>query len=662
MNRVSENVMKAWAEMGPRFLPFADAASPDMPLSRLLRLSLFQVSVGMALVLLVGTLNRVMIVELGVPASLVGIMISLPLVFAPFRALIGFHSDNHRSHLGWRRTPFIFRGTMVQFGGLCIMPFALLVLSGGGDAARVPAWVGCAAAGLSFLLVGAGLHTTQTVGLALATDLTPEQKQPQVVGLMYVSLLAGMIASALIYGMCLVNFTPARLIQVIQGAAAVTILLNGIALWKQEGRERGMMTRAVTQRPSFTESWGHFLAAGQAVRRLAVIGLGTAAFSMEDVLLEPYGGQILHLPVSSTTRLTATLALGGLIGFALASRILSRGADPFRMACFGAACGIPAFAAVIFAAPAHSLALFAFGTFGIGFGAGLFGHGTLTATMRLAPDKQAGLALGAWGAVQASAAGIAIACGGIIRDSVAHFDPNGALGAATGYDTVYVIEVALLLITFLNMLPLIRRTPYAAGGAKLAFNQKGSLMPISRLYQTAADTSSAIADLKAAGYQDSSISTVTTADGYISPTTLTNRGVQKPNADEFAPQIRAGASLLLVAAPLGYAADVTEILEKPRAGDTGTPVATYEAPLYDEAAPLSSALGLSIISDNPTPFETVTGIPTVMKKYWFFSNLFGMPLLSKKPAPLSTALGLKLLTENPAPFSSLLKLPLLAKG
>ena len=56
------------------------------------------------------------------------------------------------------------------------------------------------------------------------------------------------------------------------------------------------------------------------------------AFSMEDVLLEPYGGQVLHLTVGATTRLTATLALGGLLGFGLASRVLSRGSDPFRMA------------------------------------------------------------------------------------------------------------------------------------------------------------------------------------------------------------------------------------------------------------------------------------------------------------------------------------------
>ena len=102
MNRFSRKLLTTWATQGPRFLPFADVATPDLPLSRLLRLSLFQVSVGMASVLLVGTLNRVMIVELGVPATIVAVMISLPLLAAPFRALIGFKSDTHASALGWR--------------------------------------------------------------------------------------------------------------------------------------------------------------------------------------------------------------------------------------------------------------------------------------------------------------------------------------------------------------------------------------------------------------------------------------------------------------------------------------------------------------------------------------------------------------------------------
>ncbi|MGO3931775.1 PucC family protein, partial [Rhodopseudomonas pseudopalustris] len=193
-------------------------------------LSLFQVAVGMSLVLLVGTLNRVMIVELNVPASIVGVMVSIPLIFAPFRALIGFKSDVHKSVLGWRRVPFLYKGTLVQFGGLAILPFALLVLSGGGEAGHAPVWIGQFGAALAFLLIGAGVHTTQTVGLALATDLASPESRPKVVGLMYTMLMFGMIASAIIFGMLLADFSPGRLIQVIQGSAVVTIVLNGIAV------------------------------------------------------------------------------------------------------------------------------------------------------------------------------------------------------------------------------------------------------------------------------------------------------------------------------------------------------------------------------------------------------------------------------------------------
>ncbi|MEO1613080.1 MAG: PucC family protein, partial [Pseudomonadota bacterium] len=226
------------AQLGPKYMPFADAATDDVPLSRLLRLSLFQVSVGMALVLLVGTLNRVMIVELQVPATLVAVMLALPVLFAPFRALIGFKSDTHRSALGWRRVPYIWKGTLYQFGGFAIMPFALLVLSGYAEAKDAPLWLGHGSAALAFLLVGAGLHMVQTVGLALATDLVPEERQPSVVGLMYVMLLVGMIVAALVFGALLEDYTPGRLIRVIQGAAVVTAALNLIAMWRQEPRDR----------------------------------------------------------------------------------------------------------------------------------------------------------------------------------------------------------------------------------------------------------------------------------------------------------------------------------------------------------------------------------------------------------------------------------------
>jgi MFS transporter, BCD family, chlorophyll transporter len=438
--------------MGPRFLPFADAASAEMPLSRLLRLALFQVSVGMAMVLLVGTLNRVMIVELKVPATLVAVMVSLPVLWAPLRALVGFRSDNHRSALGWRRVPYIWMGSMIQFGGLAVMPFALLVLSGAGESAQWPSWLGPAGAGLAFLLVGAGLHTTQTAGLALATDLSPRENHPKVVGLMYVMLLIGSIGSAFLFGYLLQDFTHGRLVQVIQGSAVATLVLNSISLWKQETRRPNRGASPTPPPAEFAKAWTLYASRGGTRLRLVAIAMGTLGFGMQDVLLEPYGGQVLGLGVGQTTWLTATLAAGSLLGFAWASRVLGRGGNPAWMALCGAALGVPAFALVILAAGSLSVPLFVLGVLGIGLGAGLFGHGTLTLTMNSAPPEQTGLALGAWGAVQATSAGAGVVIGGIGRDVLSAWAERGALGPSlaspvTGYVAVYATEILLLLLT-----------------------------------------------------------------------------------------------------------------------------------------------------------------------------------------------------------------------
>jgi MFS family permease len=140
------------------------------------------------------------------------------------------------------------------------------------------------------------------------------------------------------------------------------------------------------------------------------------------------------MSVSSTTLLSATLALGGLLGFAWASRVLGRGADAYRMSGWGAWIGLPAFVAIIAAAPLVWPALFVLGIFLIGLGGGLFAHGTLTASMQLAPPGQIGLAMGAWGAVQATAAGVGMAAGGLVRDGVALIS-----SPVMGYSAVYLI-------------------------------------------------------------------------------------------------------------------------------------------------------------------------------------------------------------------------------
>ncbi len=449
------------ARLPTHLLPFADAGSVGLPMAQLLRLSLFQVSVGMATVMLLGTLNRVMIVELSVPTLIVATMIALPVLVAPFRALLGFRSDTHRSAIGWKRIPYLWFGSLWQMGGLAIMPFALIVLSG--DQVLGPAWAGEVLAAAAFLMTGLGLHMTQTAGLALASDRADDATRPRVVALLYVMFLVGMGISAVIIGWLLADFSPLRLIRVVQGAAVVTLVLNLVALWRQEQVRPMSRAEREVPRPAFSRAWADYLGGGQARRLLVVTFMGTLAFNMQDVLLEPYGGEILGLSVSATTRLTALWAAGALVGFALAARWLARGLSAGRLAARGLLWGVAAFSAVVLADPMHAPWLFFAGAAGIGFGGGLFAIAMLTAAMARPASGEAGqgLALGAWGAAQATAAGLAIFAGGALRDLGDAAAMSGALGETLatpsfGYTLVYHIEIGLLFATLVALGPLVR--------------------------------------------------------------------------------------------------------------------------------------------------------------------------------------------------------------
>jgi BCD family chlorophyll transporter-like MFS transporter len=315
-------------------------------------------------------------------------------------------------------------------------------------------------AAIAFLLVGAGIQTVQTAGLALATDLVSESARPRMVALMYTMLLAGMLVSGLVFSLLLSEFSKVKLIQVVQGAAFAAFALNVIALWKQEPRRPGL-TRDDRGQASFRATWRAFAARPGHMRFMVAVFTGTAAFTMQDIILEPYGGEVLGLSVSSTSLLTAFIASGALLAFVLAAAGLKRGFNPHRLSASGALVGVLAFSLVIFAEPMQAPLMFRIGTFLIGLGAGLFSMGTLTAAMGLEADGLNGLALGAWGAVQATAAGLAIALGGMLRDLMSGLAVSGALGPVldfpgVGYAAVYHIELLLLFVTLVAIGPLVR--------------------------------------------------------------------------------------------------------------------------------------------------------------------------------------------------------------
>jgi len=158
--------------------------------------------------------------------------------------------------------------------------------------------------------------------------------------------------------------------------------------------------------------------------------------------------------------LTSLTALGALLAFMLAAKVLNRSIDSHRLAAAGALCGIFAFTCVIFSEPLLSPTLFRIGAFLIGFGGGLFAVSTLATAMSFDSLGMNGLVIGAWGAVSASAAGLAIGLGGVIRDLVSSLAVSGNLGSVlvspgTGYSFVYHIELFLLFATLVAVGPLV---------------------------------------------------------------------------------------------------------------------------------------------------------------------------------------------------------------
>ena len=269
---------------------------------------------------------------------------------------------------------------------------------------------------------------------------------------MYVALLLAMVVSALAFGAILDEFTPRHLFQAVSGAAMMTVALNLVALWRQEGRH-ALPPLDEPRSSGVAEAWAAFNAGGRAKRLLIAVALATAGFNMQDVLLEPYGGEILHLSVASTTMLTALWAVGSLVGFGLAARALKRGTDAYLLAAYGALIGLPAFAAVIFSGALGLPWLFRTGALLIGTGGGLASVSLLHAATDLAEDGRFGFAIGAWGSVQAMSAGVSVALGGLLRDWLHH----AHAGDAAAYVLVYHLEIALLFAALIALGPLVSR-------------------------------------------------------------------------------------------------------------------------------------------------------------------------------------------------------------
>lgn len=406
-----------------------------------IRLGLFQFGVGAALAPLTGTLNRALIDDLRVPALAVGTLFALHFFVSPVRAVFGYRSDVHRAAGRWR-TPYLVLGAMLTYGGLACAPFALILL---GSPDRIPFSIAFPICLAMFLAYGIGINIVETIYLALVSDLTPPSERGKVLPVLWVMLMLGTIVSSLFVGQFLQVYSHFKLIRVMQGTAVLFVVLTAVSLLgKERLRRNGTVDGPdhIAVRATLWQSVRMLLRQRVLASLFGVLFLATMAFTAQDVLLEPYGGQVLNMSVTATTQLTALLGVATLAAIAVAGAWLWRGRIPLGLVAAGSVLGVLGYGVVAYASRGALVDVFRVGVALIGFGRGLWLVGSVALIMSLTEQSHAGLFLGLWGVSQALAQGTGTIGGGLTRDLAYNWTGDVTLG----YTTVYAVAMGVLVL------------------------------------------------------------------------------------------------------------------------------------------------------------------------------------------------------------------------
>ena len=405
----------------------------------IIRIGLVQAAIG-ALVMLASTvLNRVMVVELGllaaIPAGLVAWHYGVQLA----RPLWGHASDRSLVEGGRSRTKWIVGGLVVLAAGALLATQATLMMEARFGAALALAIV-------AYAMIGAGVGAGGTSALALLASGVAPERRAAAAAVTWTMMVAGIVVSAITVGQLLKPFSPERLMAVASGLALVTVTLTMLATWRLE-RQAGRFGHAADDgaaapdfRAALAEIWHE-----TAARRFTIfIFVSMIAFSMQDLILEPFAGLIFGLTPGESTQLGGQHQGGILIGMILTgvggSAFTGRRPDGLRAwvigGCLLSALGLAALGLAAVSGPPWPLGL---NVFVLGFGNGIFAVAAIGAMMGLAgagKTTREGVRMGVWGASQAIAFGLGGLLGAVGVDFARH-----ALGAdGPAFQLVFAIE------------------------------------------------------------------------------------------------------------------------------------------------------------------------------------------------------------------------------
>jgi BCD family chlorophyll transporter-like MFS transporter len=411
-----------------------------MSIFKTIRLGLMHIAVAITFVLINGVLNRVMIYNLNILASVVAVLVVLPYLLAPIQVWIGQYSDTHPI-AGYRRTPYIALGLLLCIGGAIVTPNVALLMAGNFG-------LGLALGALAFGMWGFGYNLAVVAYLSLASDMSTEQQRSRTIAIMWFMMIVSIIVSAIITSRALDPYSDAQLIYVFRMGGLVALALAALGVVGLEPRRTnaidssfaGAHPPAQQSRASQRMAIRAVIGNPQARRFFVYLVLLLAAILGQDILLEPYGAQAFGMSVKQTTQLTATWGGMTLVALLLWGLVLSRWLSKKTGALIG---GLIATAGLLLIAASGLLAaqaLFVPGVAALGFGTGFATSTNLALMLDMTTAEQAGLFIGAWGLADALARGAGMLLGGVLRDIV-----SGATGnPSSGYITVFLIEAIML--------------------------------------------------------------------------------------------------------------------------------------------------------------------------------------------------------------------------
>jgi BCD family chlorophyll transporter-like MFS transporter len=403
----------------------------------LIRLAGLPLSLTLLSILAGSVINRVMVVELGLPVILAGLFLAVPLLVSPARIWLGHLSDAYPLG-GKRREPYLVLGAACSGIGVALS-VALVV--------DTPALVssGTALILLGLLLYGLGRNLTGNTFQALLTDrFEAGVPRSRAANLYEVVKILGLVIGAGLLSLALQPYSAERLIQVVIVVAGLSVIFSVAGALGQEPRTASL--RDAAEQARTTRFWKQFRTLvwedRQARLFFAVILLTVLGTQMQDVLMEPYAGLVLGMDVAATTRLTMFWGLGALASILLSGLVLIRWLGLARLYRLGVALLLPLFGLVIVAGIINSPLLLQLTVVALGLSSGLAAASLLAQAMELTNARSAGLLLGVWGLGFQLGRALANLIGAGMVDLVNLLTGQSALLA---YGSAFAVECALLV-------------------------------------------------------------------------------------------------------------------------------------------------------------------------------------------------------------------------